>query len=632
MNITEAKHHGKRIATVSLIGIAIITGLSTTILAGLGAAAYGYETVFHDKFFPGVSVAGIRLDGMTRTQADAAISKKINTALEPGFIFRIDGKQIVLPRNQVAIEDPDLSRDLITYDPAPAIDQAFLAGRESNALWNAVARVNLYLQPRTIEINTTIASDLAEQLLRNAVEKNLTLTRDAELHVHIPTSTNAGFITDIQAEQLGKSADIAPAIKTLEAQARRIVFQPITISVLNVLPTISADDIRAVLPTIPEWLGKAPFTLTNDLKKFPVTSSTIAEWITVSSTNSGVALVLDPQRIKASMTTFAADFLKEPQNGKLTLDEAGKLKEFVAPVEGISVDGELTREAILDAWSHSSSSAPIAFSHVTPSIEGADAERLGIRELLGVGRSYFDGSPSNRRKNIALGSKKMNGVLLAPGEIFSQLGVLGEIDGPNGWFQELVIKGNKTLPEYGGGLCQVGSTSFRMALASGMPIVERRNHSYRVRYYEPAGTDATIYSPSPDFRFKNDTNSSILVTSELTGDMLAFYAWGTADGRIAEQTKPAIYNIVPPPPLKLVPTTDLPVGKRKCTESAHAGATASFDYTVTYPNGEVKKENFTSLYRPWGAVCLIGSTAEEVTASQNPQNPIIDQTGINNPN
>jgi vancomycin resistance protein YoaR len=105
--------------------------------------------------------------------------------------------------------------------------------------------------------------------------------------------------------------------------------------------------------------------------------------------------------------------------------------------------------------------------------------------------------------------------------------VLGEIDGAHGWYQELVIKGNETVPEYGGGLCQVGSTSFRMALASGLEIVERRNHSYRVRYYEPAGTDATIYSPAPDFRFKNNTNHHILITSEIQGDMLAFYAWGT---------------------------------------------------------------------------------------------------------
>jgi len=632
MNLIDAKYHGKRIVSVSLIALAIAGGLFASVLAGLGAAAYGYEVAFRNKIFPGVRIAGVKLDGLTRAQAESALQKRINDALEPGFIFRLEDKQITLPRGTVPLSDPDLSRDLVTYDPAPAVDEAFLSGRESTALWNALERVRLYIQPKDISLATILNRDLAESLLRDGVGDALPLMRNAELHVRITTSTESGFASDIQAEQIGKSADLSSAISTWEAQARRISFQPIPIRILNVLPTLTVDEIRSVLPGVGAWIAKAPFTLTNELKRQTVTSSTIAGWITASSTPSGAVLILDPERVEKSMATFTADYLKEPRDGKLTLDESGKLKEFVAPIEGMRVDGSLTGEGILEAWRQGSSSAAIVFVRISPKIEGADAERLGIRQLLGVGRSYFDGSPINRRRNIALGAKKMNGVLIPPGDNFSQLGVLGEIDGPHGWFQELVIKGNQTIPEYGGGLCQVGSTSFRMALASGMPIVERRNHSYRVRYYEPAGTDATLYSPSPDFRFKNDTQNHILLTSEIKGDMLAFYAWGTSDGRKAEQTKPKIYNIVAAPPIKLIPTTELVVGKRKCTESAHAGATASLDYTVTYPNGEVKKETFTSYYRPWGAVCLVGATAEAVSASQNPTVPIVDQTGINNPN
>jgi vancomycin resistance protein YoaR len=37
---------------------------------------------------------------------------------------------------------------------------------------------------------------------------------------------------------------------------------------------------------------------------------------------------------------------------------------------------------------------------------------------------------------------------------------LGEVDAANGYLPELVIKENKTIPEYGGGLCQVGTTVF----------------------------------------------------------------------------------------------------------------------------------------------------------------------------
>jgi len=243
---------------------------------------------------------------------------------------------------------------------------------------------------------------------------------------------------------------------------------------------------------------------------------------------------------------------------------------------------------------------------VTPKIAGSDASRLGIQEVLGIGRSNYSGSPSHRRQNIALGASKMNGTLIAPGAEFSQLDTLDTIDGAHGWLTELVIKDNKTIPEYGGGLCQIGTTSFRAALAAGMEITERRNHSYRVSYYEPAGTDATIYDPAPDFRFRNNTSHYILVTSRVQNNEVITTIWGTYDGRKISQSKPVIWGITAPPPTKYIETTDLPPGKKHCTESAHAGASASFNYNVQYADGTEDNTTFNSYYKPWQAVCLIG--------------------------
>jgi vancomycin resistance protein YoaR len=171
---------------------------------------------------------------------------------------------------------------------------------------------------------------------------------------------------------------------------------------------------------------------------------------------------------------------------------------------------------------------------------------------------------------------------------------------------ELVIKKDKTVPEFGGGLCQIATTIFRAVLASGLPILERQSHSYRVPYYEPAGVDATVYDPRPDFKFLNDTGYHILIQSKIEGNFLIFEFWGTKDGRAVEQSKPVIYNVKPAPPSKLIETLDLPVGKKKCTERAHTGADAVFTYTVTYADSAVKKQEFRSRYKPWGEVCLIG--------------------------
>jgi vancomycin resistance protein YoaR len=608
-------------------------GLSLVFLVVLGvgvsAAAYGYDTAYRERIYGGVSVAGLKLDGFTHAQATEALQSKVDRALEPGFRFKYGEDVVDLPRATVAVEDPDLSQDLIRYDVQTAVNDAFLRGRGNGIVSDSLARFGMLLHRNDLDLHADVNKPLVTKLLSEEIDKRSANPKDADLVVRYVTSTGA-LESDVIAEQEGRTGDVAQAVDTLAAQAVRLNFQTIGLQPTLIHPRVTSQQARDLQAGVPSFLRSGSIKLTLDRKTYEVGTSTMAGWIHVHPTEQGTELVFDPQRVADGLKPFVKDQLVEPKNGSLSLDPDGAMKDFVAPAEGVLVDGAKTGNDILTALHNGSSTVPLTLIHITPDITGPDAQRLGITQLLGVGRSNFAGSPVNRRRNIALGAKKMNGVLIAPGEIFSQLKTLGPVDGEHGWFQELVIKGDKTTPEYGGGLCQIGTTSFRAALASGMPILERQNHSYRVVYYEPAGTDATIYDPAPDFKFKNDTPSNMLITSQIAGDNISFFVWGTRDGRSVSSTTPHVYNIVPPPPKKLIPTTDLPVGKTKCTESAHAGADASFDYAVSYANGTYKKETFNSHYRPWGAVCLVGSTPEEVAAATAV--PVVDETGVNNPN
>jgi vancomycin resistance protein YoaR len=334
---------------------------------------------------------------------------------------------------------------------------------------------------------------------------------------------------------------------------------------------------------------------------------------------------LDVTALQRDLPIIAPQVEKAAKEGSLVITD-GRITSFVGGTAGLMIDVEAMRQSILTDWSITTSTLPLLVRVIPAKLAGEDPKRLGIHELIGVGRSNFSGSPTNRRKNIAHGVELVHATILQPGEEFSLLKTLGPIDEEHKWLPELVIKGNKTLPEFGGGLCQIGTTVFRGALDSGLPIVERQNHSYRVRYYEPAGTDATIYDPKPDFRFLNDTGAPILINGYIEkNDEVVFEFWGTKDGRVSERTDPRIYNVTAPPATKLIETLDLEPGKKKCTETAHAGADAEFTYTVTYANGEVKKEVFRSHYRPWQAVCLIGveklSTPSDTSAGEIPLDP-----------
>jgi len=129
--------------------------------------------------------------------------------------------------------------------------------------------------------------------------------------------------------------------------------------------------------------------------------------------------------------------------------------------------------------------------------------------------------------------------------------------------------------------------------------------------------DATIYNPKPDFRFLNDTGNYLLWQARTEGDQVVFELWGTGDGRLASTTTPRIFNIVSPPPVKIIETTDLKPGEKKCTERPHSGADTVFTYTVIYQNGEPKEQEFKSHYRPWQEVCLVGVAKQEGAENGN---------------
>lgn len=211
-----------------------------------------------------------------------------------------------------------------------------------------------------------------------------------------------------------------------------------------------------------------------------------------------------------------------------------------------------------------------------------------------------------------LAASKFNGVLVKPGETFSFNDVLGDVSAYTGFQQAYVIKEGKTVLGDGGGVCQVSTTLFRAIINAGLPVVERAAHAYRVGYYEqdsPPGFDATVYSPSPDLKFKNDTPGYILIQTsvDLNKLSLVFELYGTNDGRVASVSKPTITNQSPPPPNLYQDDPTLPVGTVKQIDFAAWGATVSFNYTVEKDGQVAYQKTFVSNFRPWQAVYLRGT-------------------------
>lgn len=594
--------------------IPLLAVLCLILIGGLGAFGWSYAQINSERLLPGITIAGTPVGKQLPKTAEKLVETQLNQQFKEGI-------QVQLDNHPVSLGNP---KGLITYDVSRAVKEAGLLGHTGPFVHRLLAPLKGRLFGYEIAIHAEInETELAKRVTSSLGDK-LAPPKDAELIVQ-PSATSSEIALFITPEKTGVTINIQTLKEKLETQTNTGSNQPILLTAQTHTAQITKTDLEPLIPAVERWLSKSDFTLQTEDAQWAIKNTDIASWITVNTSTIPLSIQLDPILVKNNLRIRAKDFLQPVKNGLIQVDASSTVIAFEEPIQGIDIDTSKTIENILSGWEHNSSTINLVLTKVSPNILG-DGARLGIEEVIGVGRSNFSGSPSNRRRNIALGAKKVHQTLLAPGDEFSMLKTLGEIDGEHGWLPELVIKGNKTTPEFGGGLCQVGTTMFRAALASGLPITARQNHSYRVRYYEPAGTDATIYDPAPDFKFKNDTANSLLITTSIKGDEMAFTVWGKKDGRLAEQTTPRIYNIVPPPPKKVVETLDLPPGKEKCTETAHAGADAEFTYTVTYPDGNIAKQTFKSHYKPWQAVCLKGVTELTQPASS------VDETGVNNPN
>lgn len=308
----------------------------------------------------------------------------------------------------------------------------------------------------------------------------------------------------------------------------------------------------------------------------------VAFQISPSQTTTSLLSVIDAN----SALQIASD-LKQPVQEPALVIRNNRAVEFEPGQNGQAVDLYLLRQTILQS---KESVVPVVIAK--PQKNLGDTNSLGITELVAIGESNFVGSPRNRVHNISVGASKFNGIIVAPGEEFSFNKHLGDVDAENGFLPELVIKSGGLIPEFGGGLCQVSSTTFRAAMNAGLPITARRNHSFAVQYYAPQGTDATIYPGAVDFKFVNNLSSHVLMRTRIENAKLYFEFYGTKDMRKVAFDGPIQYE-------------KKPDGSMKATWTRHVTA-----------NGSVTTQVFNSTYQP---PALFKKVTSEEASIPNPQ-------------
>jgi len=589
--------------------IALVGGMGFFLVLFLGMVL-GYNMYHLGRVYPGISVAGIDLSGLSPDQAAALLAQRLTYPEEGRITFKL-GQQAWVAR----------PAELGLYlDAQTSAEAAYSTGRHGNLF----ARLSTQLQAwrQGIDLSPLFVYDqraawaylerIAAQVDQPAVEASLRIQ---------------GAEVEVLPGQVGRQVDIQATLILLEKQLRSLSDGELPILLRETHPAIldasaQAQAARTIL--------SAPLTLVvpdkgeADPGPWTFEPQALAGMLSIERVESPEGaryqVGLNPDQLRSFLQGIAPELERAPANARFIFnDDTRQLELIQSAVIGRKLNLEATIQAINQRLLEGEHTIPLVFDYTNPAVgNDATAEQLGIREVVSVQASYFYGSSTSRIQNIKTAAARFHGLLVPPGATFSMAEALGDVSLDNGYAEALIIYGNRTIKGVGGGVCQVSTTLFRTAFFGGYPIVERHPHAYRVSYYELtrsgqvnpnlAGLDATVFVPVVDFKFTNDTPYWLLMETyvNVQARSLTWKFYSTSDGRTVEWDTTGLQNVVEPPEPLYQENPDLARGEIRQVDWEAAGADVTV-YRTVYRNGEVYlRDEFVTHYMPWRAVYEYG--------------------------
>ena len=589
----------RRLRRTALDFAAIYIGL---ILLALVVGALSWQFWHANRIFTGVTVAGVPIGGMTRASAIAQLDQSLQTVPLPPVSLGYDNR--LWPLGAASPNSGQASSSIrVQADLMAAINEAYLVGRRGRFSNRIVEQLRSFLAGFEVAPQMTFDRGHLRQLVSQVASI-----------VHQPTLAGREIDGVIVAPQPGVDVDVEGTLQLLIAELYEKGHQRNTLTVPLVvhqsMPPVA--DVATVSNGAGSPLGatravalRSPLIVRNGSFGLEMAlDPKVLDDLLFSASPPR----LDPDRVARLLDGWAEQIDIPARDARLQFNPAtGTTSILQTSQTGRSLNIEATAAAMQEALDANAASSTLVIDAVVPAIDMNRIPEMGINELVSSGTSYFRGSSAARIHNIEVAAAKFEGVVIPPGGIFSFNEHVEDVTSANGFDESLIIFGNETAVGVGGGVCQVSTTVFRAAYEAGMPIVERYNHGYVVGWYGAPGLDATIYTPSVDFRFRNDTANHILIDPivDSAAGVITFNFYGTKPARQVIIGEPTQSEVVEPEPPVYREDTTLATGQIEQVEYENKGMIIEVQRTII-ENGETRTDAIRSKYRPWQAVYEYG--------------------------
>lgn len=581
------------------IALAVVTVLVLAIVAAEIVSSYG-------RVHSGVTVSGVDVGRLTASNAALELERQLPGKTTAPVVVIHEDKEWSVTAEQIGLD----------FDYRGLADEAMAVGRSGGLIESVANRVDSWLGGKNIAATAQSDPEKMDAVIDSIAEGTDVPPVDATVKFKdgapevIPSKNGVA---------LRRDALKASILAAMLSEKRRVQV-PVEVAAVQVTDAEAAE-----AAAVAKTMVAGPVDVSYESKTWTFPADDIAKWIVfrrsddtatpdaiATASTQNVTLLPLISAKKAAKSVVPAVGAKVGHQAKNARFKTANGQVTIIPSQdGVGPDMDALASSLTTTLADANAErrAEMKTAVTRPKITTEDAEAMGIRERLSRFTTTFASGNRPRVNNIHTLGDSLDGTLIAPGKTFSFNGTVGQRTAEKGYKEANAIVNGKLVPQLGGGICQVGTTIFNAVFESGLPVVQRRNHSFYISHY-PKGRDATVSWGGPDFKFRNDTEDWVLVSVSYTNSSITVALYGTDPGYDVE-AEVGEWRNVRDFPIEEIKDKTMAKGVRVIEDPGVDGKSITVKRIVTKDGEKVRTDSFVSVYKPKTEVVRVGTKKVE---------------------
>lgn len=588
-SLERSRSSRTRWGLIALAAAAAVLVVLVTAEALLGAG----------RIHRGVSISGIEVGGMPPARARSAIEATLGERASRPVELAYREKTWTIASEEIGL----------TFDLDKAVAKAMEVGRDESILISASERAKAWTRGIDVAAEPAVDSEKADVALDRVALDTDVAPVDATVEV------NGGVASAVPGKDglaLDRPSTVSLLVREFTDEGDHEASAPVVTDEVAVTDEAAEDAAEIANAMLSDNVR-----VTYEEREWTFSPEEVGAWLAfrpianpATSATGTAQTVLEPY-VDVKLATKPVTKALGSGIGRPAKDATFKTNNgavsIVPSQEGVGPDVEQLAQSLTDELKDSGSDRVVELhtDRTVPKLTTAKARGMGIRDRIAYYTTTYESGNRPRVNNIHLLGDSLNGTLIAPGDTFSFNEAAGQRTAEKGYQEANAIVNGKLVPQLGGGVCQVGTTVFNAVFESGLPVIERKNHSFYISHY-PKGRDATVSWGGPDLKFKNDTDHWILVSVSYTSSSITVALYGTDPGYDVE-AKVGEWTNMRPFPTENTKDPRLESGTKVVEDAGVTGRTIRVERFVTKDGKVVRTDTFVSNYKPKAQVVRVGT-------------------------